>query len=140
MKNEMFWAYYPTHIGKPQSSVTGLNQTFKGILTNTKKWHNLREEFSTGLLVLVPPEANTWYKRLLLKDMPVYFTLVQAINPAAVLIREKISDCVLSCGRGKASPELLLCLKYLETVDKIPSQANPLKLLKEVNISSITEC
>jgi hypothetical protein len=68
----------------------------------------------------------------------VYFTLVQAINPAAVLIREKISDCVLSCGQDKAPPKLLLCLKYLKTIDKIPSQANPLKLLKEVNISGIT--
>jgi hypothetical protein len=90
-------------------------------LTNVKKWHDLREEFSTGLLILVPPEANTWYKRLLLRDVPVYFTLVQAINLAVVLIREKILDRVLFCCKDKAPPELLLRLKYLETVDKIPS-------------------
>jgi hypothetical protein len=138
VKNEMFWACYPTHIGKPRSSVTGLDRTFRGILTNAKKWHDLREEFSTGLLALVPPGANTWYERLPLGDVPVYFTLVRAINPAAVLMGEKISDRVLSCGRGEAPPELLLRLEYLETVDEIPSQANPLKLLEEVNISGIT--
>jgi hypothetical protein len=107
-------------------------------LTNAKKWHDLWEEFSTGLLALVPLGANTWYERLLLGDVPVYFTLVRAINPAAVLMGEKISDRVLSCGRGEAPSELLFCLEYLETVDEILSQANLLKLLEEVNISGIT--
>jgi hypothetical protein len=53
--------------------------------------------------------------------MPVYFTLIQAINLIAVLIKEKILDYVLSYYKNKTPPKLFFCLKYLKTVNKILS-------------------
>lgn len=133
-KNQMFWACYPDHKGKPRSSATGFDRTFRTTLTHAEKWHTLREEFSIGILALVPPGANTWVEKLPLKDLPVYFYLVRAVNPAAVSMGEKISDRVLSSWRGEAPPEQLLRLEHLETVDEIPFQGNPLKLLEEINV------
>ena len=133
-KDQMFWACYPIHAGKPR---TGIDRTFRSTLTNAEKWHALREEFSIGILALVPPGANNWFEKLPLKDLPAYFYLIRAVNPITVSMGEKISDRVFSSWKGEAPPELLLRLEYLETVDEIPSKANPLKLLEEVNISCI---
>jgi hypothetical protein len=134
----MFWACYPEYKGKPRSSVTSLDRTFRVTLAHAEKWYTLREEFSMGILALVPPGANTWFEKLPLKDLPVFFYLVRAVNPAAVLMGERISDRVLSSWRGEPPPELLLRLEHLETVDEIPSKANPLKLLEEVNVGCTT--
>jgi hypothetical protein len=134
-KDQMFWACYPIHAGKPR---TGIDRTFRATLTNAEKWHTLREEFSIGILALVPPGANNWFEKLPLKDLPAYFYLIRAVNPITVSMGEKISDRVLSSWRGEAPPELLLRLEHLETVDEIPPTANPLKLLEEVNIGCTT--
>ena len=75
-KNQMFWACYPDHKGKPRSSVTGLDRTFRTTLTHAEKWYSLREEFSIGILALVPLGANTWFEKLPLKDQPIFFYLV----------------------------------------------------------------
>jgi hypothetical protein len=133
-KNQMFWACYPEYKGKPRSSVTSLDRTFRTTLAHAEKWYTLREEFSMGILALVPPGANTWFEKLPLKDLPVFFYLVRAVNPATISMGEKISGRVLSSWRGEAPPELLLRLEHLETIDEIPFKANPLKLLEEVNI------
>jgi hypothetical protein len=133
----MFWACYPEYKGKPRSSVTSLDRTFRTTLAHAEKWYTLREEFSMGILALVPPGANTWFEKLPLKDLPVFFYLVRAVNPATISIGEKISGRVLSSWRGEAPPELLLRLEHLKTIDEIPFKANPLKLLKEVNIGCI---
>jgi hypothetical protein len=90
------------------------------------------------MLALVPPGANNWFEKLPLKDLGAYFYLIRAVNPAAVLMGEKISDRVLSSWRGNTPPEQLLRLEYLETVDEIPLGANPLKLLEEVNVGCLT--
>jgi len=47
------------------------------------------------MLALVSPGANNWFKKLPFTNLPVYFSLVQAVNPAAVAIREMILDRVL---------------------------------------------
>jgi hypothetical protein len=137
-KNQMFWACYPEYKGRPRSSVTSLDRTFRTTLAHAEKWHNLREEFSIGILALVPPGANTWFEKLPLKDLSVFLYLVRAVNPTAVLMGEKISDRVLSSWRGEAPPELLLRLEHLETIDEIPLKASPLKLLEEVNLGCTT--
>jgi hypothetical protein len=107
-------------------------------LGHAEKWYTLREEFSIGILALVPPGANTWFEKLPLKDLPVFFYLVRAVNPATISMGEKISDRVLSSWRGEPPPELLLRLEHLETVDEVSSKANPLKLLEEVNVGCTT--
>jgi hypothetical protein len=133
-KDQMFWACYPDHRGKPRSSVAGLDRTFRAMLTHAEKWHTLQEEFSIGLLALVPPGGNTWFEKLPLKDLPVYFYLVRTVNPTAISMGEMISDRVSSSWKGEATPALLLRLEHLETIDEIPFRANPLKLLEEVNV------
>ena len=127
----MFWACYPVHAGKPRN---GIDKTFRATLASAEKWHTLREEFSVGMLALVPQGANNWFEKLPFKDLPVYFCLVHAVNPAAVSMGEMISDRVFSSWKGEELPEQLLRLEHLETVDEIPFKANPLKLLEEINV------
>jgi len=136
-KNQMFWACYPAHKGKPRSSVTGFDRTFRAMLAHAEKWHSLRNEFSIGMLALVPQGANTWFEKLPFKDLPVYFYLVRAVNPLVVLMGESISDRVSLSWKGEEPPEQLLRLEHLETVDEIPFKANPLKLLEEVDVGCV---
>jgi len=136
-KNQMFWACYPEQKGKPRSSATSLDRTFQTIVAYAEKWYDLREEFSIGMLALLPQGANTWFEKLPRKDLPIYFLLVRAVNPMAVMMGEKISDRVSSSWRGDAPPEQLLRLEHLETIDEIPFGVNPLKLLDEVNLGCV---
>lgn len=108
------------------------------MLTHAEKWHTLREEFSIGVLALVPQGGNTWFEKLPLKDLPVYFYLVRAVNPVAVSMGEMIANRVSSSWRGEEPPEQLLRLEHLETIDEISSRANPLKLLEEINVGCTT--
>ncbi|PVH71394.1 hypothetical protein DL98DRAFT_596986 [Cadophora sp. DSE1049] len=41
-QDEMFWACYPIHAGKPRRGIDG---AFKVRLKNAEKWHTLREEY-----------------------------------------------------------------------------------------------
>jgi hypothetical protein len=137
-KNQMFWACYPDHKGKPRTSATGPDRTFRTMLTHAEKWHAFRDEFSIGMLALVPQGANTWYEKLPLKELPVYFLLLRSVNAAAVSMGETISARVFSSWRGDAPPERLLRLEHLENVDEIPFKTNPLRLLEEVNVGCTT--
>jgi hypothetical protein len=108
------------------------------MLTHTEKWHAFRDKFSIGMLALVPQGANTWYKKLPLKELLVYFLLLRSVNAAAVSIGETISARVFSSWRGDAPPKRLLRLKHLENVDEIPFKTNPSRLLKEVDVGYTT--
>jgi hypothetical protein len=135
-KDQMFWACYPVHAGKPRH---GIDKTFRATLANAEKWHMLREEFNIGMLAAVPQGANNWFEKLPLTYLPVYFYLIRSLNPAAVSMGEMISDRVSASWKGEAPPKQLLRLEHLETIDEIPLQANPLKLLEEINVGCITD-
>ncbi|PVH72216.1 hypothetical protein DL98DRAFT_596190 [Cadophora sp. DSE1049] len=134
-QDQMFWAYYPIHAGKRRRGIDG---EFKVRLKNAEKWHTLREEYSIGMLALVPPGANNWFEKLPLPYLPVYFYLIRAVNPIAVSMGETISDRVLASWRGEEPPKQLLRIEHLETVDETYSRANPLQLFEEVNVGCTT--
>ena len=92
----MFWAYYPKLEGKPRSYNKGLGRKFSTTLEHTKKWYALREEFSIRILTLIPQGANTWFKRLLFKDLPLYLRLIAEVNLVTINIAEMIIERVLS--------------------------------------------
>lgn len=136
-KDQMYWACYPEQQGKPRSYNKSLARKFKVTLEHAEKWHSLQEEFSIGMLALVPRGANSWFEKLPFKDLPVYLRLVAAVNPVAVDMAGMIGDRVLSLWRREEPPERLLRLEHLETVDEISFKANPSKLLEEVNVGCI---
>lgn len=135
--DQMFWACYPELEGKPRSYDKGLGRKFSTTLEHAEKWHALREEFSIGMLALVPRGANTWFERLPFKDLPLYLRLVAEVNPVAMNMADMIADRVLSLWRREEAPERLLRLEHLETVDEISFKANPSKLLEEINVGCI---
>lgn len=134
-QDQMFWACHPMHAGKPRRGIDG---AFKVRLKNAEKWHTLREEYSIGMLALVPPGANNWFEKLPLPYLPIYFYLIRAVNPLAVSMGEAISERVLASWRGEEPPKQLLRMEHLETVDETYLRANPLKLLEEVNVGCIS--
>ena len=130
-KDQMFWACYPIHAGKARS---GIDKAFRATLTNAEKWHMLREEFSIGMLAMVPQGTNTWFERLPFTTLPLYFYLVRTFNSAAVSMGEMISNRVSRSWKGEEPPEQLLRLEHLDAIDKNPFPSNPSKLLEEINI------
>lgn len=136
--DQMYWACYPDLQGKPRSCNKGLSRKFGTTLEHAEKWHALREEFGIGIFALVPRGANTWFEKLPFKDLPVYFGLVAAVNPAAANMAEMITERVLSLWRREAPPEQRLRLEHLDTVNEIAFKANPSELLEEVNVGYTT--
>jgi hypothetical protein len=136
-KDQMFWACYPDHRGKPRSSITGLDRTFRNQLAHAEKWYTLQKEFSIGFLALIPPGGNTWFEKLPLKDLPVYFYLIHSVNPMAVSMGEMVSSRVSASWKGEDQPVQLLRLEHLETIDEIPFRANPLRLLEEIDVGCV---
>lgn len=135
--DQMFWACYPKLEGKPRSCDKSLGRKFSTTLEHAEKWYALREEFSIGMLALVPRGANTWFERLPFKDLPLYLRLVAEVNPTAVDMAGMIRDRVLSLWRREEAPKRLLRLEHLETVDEISFKSNPSRLLEEINVGCI---
>jgi hypothetical protein len=130
-RDQMFWACYPVHAGKARH---GIDKAFRATLSNAEKWHMMREEFSIGMLAMIPQGTNNWFEKLPFKDMPLYFCLVRTVNPTAVSMGEMISNRVSASWKGEEPPEQLLRLEHLEAIDDNPFPANPLRLLEEINI------
>lgn len=133
-RDQMFWACHPDHAGKPRCG--GIDRQFQSMLQNAERWHALREDFSVGLLALLPPGANSWLERLPLACLPAYFHLIRVVNPAAVMVGEAVSSRVFASWQGEPPPKRLLRLEYLDVID--PGHCpNPLDLFEEVDVGCV---
>jgi hypothetical protein len=130
-QDQMFWACYPEHVGKPRFNI---DRAFKVTLKNAEKWHTFRDEFGYGMLALVPPGINNWFEKLPLAYLPVFFYLIRTVNPVAVSMGEAISNRVLSSWKGDEPSERWLQIEHLDMIDDSYLRTNPMKLLEEVNV------
>lgn len=135
--DQMYWACYPQHQGKPRSCNKSLSRKFSSTLEHAAKWHALRAEFGFGMLPLVPRGANSWLETLPFEAVPIYLRLVTAVNPVAVAMAGMMQDWVLCLWGRAAPPRQLLLLEHLESVDEILFKASPLKLLEGVDVGYV---